>query len=60
MTDKRKMLVEGYQARPKSGEKVVITHGYQATSGQGEPPKASQLPKGTTSAVSGPKSVVKK
>lgn len=59
MTNKRKMLVEGYQARPKSGGRVSV-NGYQATSGQGKPPKASQLPKGATSAVTGPKSTLKK
>ena len=60
MTDKRKMLVEGYQARPKAAEKTFRTDGYQATSGEGKPPKGSQLPKGATSGVTIPKSTATK
>ena len=60
MTDKRKMLVEGYQARPKGTDKTIYTHGYQATSSEGKPPKGSQLPKGATSGVTIPKSTATK
>jgi len=59
MTDKRKMLVEGYQARPKGTDKSIYTQGYQAASSAGKPSKLAQLPKGATSGVTVSKSTAK-
>lgn len=51
MSDNRRMLVEGYRAKPVSNRES-ISRGLQASANQASPrPSANQLPRGNQSSV---------
>lgn len=55
MADNRKLLVEGYSAKPKAGDEPR-TQGMQASSSpSSQPPSGDSLPKNQLSAVKPPK-----
>ena len=57
MADNRRMLVDGYSAKPRPASTIGrLNNGLQPTGNLiSRPPKGSQLPKGTQSTVKTPK-----